>query len=254
MKPGWKTTEFWLTLLTALPGIAVTAGLIPTADRTMLDSAASKIAAGLLAAITVAKYVHSRALVKGAPPASLVILAILATAGGWFAAPTLWGGQNHFQNYLDPVFASSDAIAAGLRPMELPAVARALELKMTGVAVAIALIGFLFAWWFYIRRPQAPEALAEDLPIAYKLLINKYYVDEIYAFLFVRPLIWISTNALWRAVDDGVIDGTVNGVASLARSVGARVRTMQSGNERSYATWIVVGAVIVTGFFFWWVR
>ena len=81
MKPGWKTTEFWLTLLTALPGIAVTTGLIPSADKTMLDSAASKIAAGLLAALTVAKYVHSRALVKGAPPASLIILAVLAFAG-----------------------------------------------------------------------------------------------------------------------------------------------------------------------------
>ena len=81
MKAGWKTTEFWLTLLTALPGIAVTVGLIPSADKTMLDSAASKIAAGLLAAITVAKYVHSRALVKGAPPALLVILAVLACAG-----------------------------------------------------------------------------------------------------------------------------------------------------------------------------
>src|SRR5260370_1077893 len=94
MKPGWKTTEFWLTLLTALPGIAVTAGLIPTADKTMLDSAASKIAAGLLAAITVAKYVHSRALVKGAPPVSLVILAVLACAGpaaaGQPAPPNCW--------------------------------------------------------------------------------------------------------------------------------------------------------------------
>jgi hypothetical protein len=86
MKPGWKTTEFWLTLLTALPGIAVTAGLLPSADQTMLDSAASKIAAGLLAAITVAKYVHSRALVKAAPPAPLILLAALAFAGPGAAA------------------------------------------------------------------------------------------------------------------------------------------------------------------------
>src|SRR5579871_997030 len=81
MKPGWKTTEFWLTVLTALPGIAVTAGLMPAADKTMLDNAASKIAAGLLAAITVAKYIQSRALVKSAPPALLILVASLAFAG-----------------------------------------------------------------------------------------------------------------------------------------------------------------------------
>src|SRR5438552_6041683 len=86
MKPGWKTTEFWLTLLTALPSIAVTVGLIPSSDKTMLDSAASKIAAGLLAAITVAKYVQGRAFVKGAPLAPLIVASILS-----FASPVAAG-------------------------------------------------------------------------------------------------------------------------------------------------------------------
>jgi NADH-quinone oxidoreductase subunit L len=73
--------------------------------------------------------------------------------------------------------------------------------------------------------------------------LNKYYVDEIYAALFVNPLLWISTNVLWHVVDEGVIDGTVNGVAHLARESGSHVRELQSGNARSYATWVIVGAV-----------
>jgi hypothetical protein len=79
MKPGYLTTEFWLTLLTALPSLAVTIGLVPVADKTILDTAASKIAAGLVAAITVAKYVQSRALVKSAP--HLVIFTALLFPG-----------------------------------------------------------------------------------------------------------------------------------------------------------------------------
>src|SRR5437899_695354 len=95
MKPGWKTTEFWLTLLTALPGVAVTAGFVPSADKTMLDSAASKIAAGLLAAVAVAKYIHGRALVKSATP--LVLLAALFLSQGSALA------QSAYQpNYLLP--------------------------------------------------------------------------------------------------------------------------------------------------------
>jgi NADH-quinone oxidoreductase subunit L len=80
----------------------------------------------------------------------------------------------------------------------------------------------------------------------YTLLLNKYYVDEIYLALIVRPLLWVSTNVLWHTVDEKVIDGAVNGVASSARGIGGEVRQIQSGNPRSYATWVVIGAVGVT--------
>jgi NADH-quinone oxidoreductase subunit L len=68
-------------------------------------------------------------------------------------------------------------------------------------------------------------------------------VDELYLAVIVRPLLWVSTNVLWHVVDEGVIDGTVNGVASVAREAGGQLRQLQSGNARSYATWVVVGAV-----------
>jgi NADH-quinone oxidoreductase subunit L len=174
----------------------------------------------------------------------LVILAILSTIGGWFAAPKFWGGQDYFHNFLGPVFAQAEKLAP---PAEMTEeAARALELELSGVAVIVALIGLFFAWWFYIRKPKVPEDLAKNLRAPYTLLLNKYYVDEIYLALIVRPLLWLSTNVLWHVVDEGMIDGTVNGAGHVAREAGGELRKLQSGNARSYAAWVVIGAVGVT--------
>jgi NADH-quinone oxidoreductase subunit L len=171
----------------------------------------------------------------------LVILAIFSTVGGWLAAPKFWGGQDSFHNYLDPVFAATAKLAPAVEMEE--GAAHALELQLSGIAVLVALAGFLFAWWLYFRRPQAPKRLAESMRGLYSLVFHKYYVDEIYAALIVRPLLWISTHVFWHAMDEGVIDGTVNGMARSARETGGELRKLQSGNERSYASWVVIGAV-----------
>jgi len=71
-------------------------------------------------------------------------------------------------------------------------------------------------------------------------------VDGVYLALIVRPLLWISTNVLWHVADEGIIDGTVNGTARVAREAGGQLRKLQSGNARSYATWVVIGAVGMT--------
>ena len=123
-----------------------------------------------------------------------------------------------------------------------------------GPPVIVALIGFLVAWWFYIRRPQTPERLAESFHAPYQVLLNKYYVDELYARVIVRPLVWLSERLLWSVVDEGMIDGSVNGVAHVARAFGDRLRHIQSGNTRSYAAWVVLGAVVFTTLLIWMVR
>ncbi len=183
----------------------------------------------------------------------LVILGILSVIGGWFALPTYWGGKDYFKGFLDPVFASSTELAAKLHPSwtEPP---HSLELTMTSIAVGVAFIGFLIAWYLYIRKPALPGKLAHTFNPIYKLLLNKYYVDELYGAVFIGPFIWISRNVLWKIIDVGLIDGTVNGLASLSRESGSGLRHMQSGNTRSYAAWVVVGAVAVTVFFVWMVR
>jgi NADH-quinone oxidoreductase subunit L len=176
----------------------------------------------------------------------LILLAILSTVGGWVAAPHLVGGTDYFQKFLHPVFATyAPAVAAGA-PEALESPGTILLHALTGWPVILALVGLLLAWWFYIKSPETPKKLADSLRAPYTVLRQKYYVDEIYNAAIIRPLLWISTNVLWHVVDETVIDGTVNGVARVARESGSELREIQSGNARSYATWVVIGAVGVT--------
>jgi NADH-quinone oxidoreductase subunit L len=176
----------------------------------------------------------------------LIFLAILSTVGGWVAAPHLIGRTDYFEKFLHPVFATyAPAVAEGApEALETPGIM--LLHALTGWPVIIALAGLLVAWWFYIKSPQTPKKLAASLRAPYTLLLHKYYVDELYNAAIIQPLLWVSTNVLWHVVDETVIDGTVNGVARVARESGSELREIQSGNARSYATWVVIGAVGVT--------
>ena len=182
----------------------------------------------------------------------LVVLAILAIAGGWMAAPELFGGVSHFDRFLDPVLTSS----TGEAPLAAEASstdAAALFTALTGAPVIAGLLGFLLAWWLYIRSTETANKLAESFSAPYKLFLGKYYVDELYAAVIVRPLVWISDKILWHVVDDGVIDGTVNGVGRASRESGDRLRRVNSGNTRSYATWVLLGALLFTSLLLWMV-
>ena len=179
----------------------------------------------------------------------LICLAILSTVGGWVAAPHLVGGTDYFAKFLHPVFdayavtptAANEAASevAGSPMMDLVH-------ALTGMPVIIALLGLLIAWWFYIKSPETPKKLAQSVRGLYTLVLHKYYIDELYNTVIVQPLLWISTNVLWHVIDEGAIDGTVNGIGRGMRESGAHVRQIQSGNARSYATWVVIGAVGVT--------
>jgi NADH-quinone oxidoreductase subunit L len=180
----------------------------------------------------------------------LILLAILSVIGGWVAAPHLVGRTDYFEKFLHPVFAAY-APPAPTSPAETTAEGSEsagimLLHALTGWPVIIALLGLLLAWWFYIKSPETPKKLAQSLRGPYTLILHKYYADELYNAAIVQPLLWISTNVLWHVVDEGLIDGTVNGVARVARESGAELREIQSGNARSYASWVVIGAVGVT--------
>jgi NADH-quinone oxidoreductase subunit L len=170
----------------------------------------------------------------------LIILAVLALVGGWLALPPFWGGKNYFADFLAPIFGADEVLGTDA------AAAHSLELMLSGVAVVAAAIGLLVAWKMYAKG--AKEGTSTGV---HKLLYNKYYVDEIYQAAIVGPLMWVSRNVLWKAVDVGVIDGTVNGIAHGAEAAGRTVRQAQSGNTRSYAVWIVIGAILVFGIIFW---
>jgi NADH-quinone oxidoreductase subunit L len=170
---------------------------------------------------------------------------LLSLVGGWVAAPTLWGGTDYFSAFLQPVFGAPAEAAGG-------EAAHSMELILSGVALVTALIGIAIAYWLYMSQPSKPEELAKSMKPAYTTLLNKWYVDELYAAIVVKPLMWLSTDVLWKIVDVGGIDGTVNGIASGANSIGDTVRRTQSGNTRSYAVWVVIGALVIIAVLFFW--
>jgi NADH-quinone oxidoreductase subunit L len=176
----------------------------------------------------------------------LMILAVLSIIGGWLAAPAMLGtGPDYFTKFLQPVFGGSEA--AGPEG-EAPA----LELTLAGIAVITALIGVTVAFWLYLKRPGKADSLAKSMRGVYTTLLNKYYVDELYVAMIVKPLLWISTNVLWKTADVTGIDGAVNGIATGTTAIGDGVRHAQSGNTRSYAVWVVVGALLVIAVIFLW--
>jgi NADH-quinone oxidoreductase subunit L len=177
----------------------------------------------------------------------LVTLAVLSVIGGWVAAPALAGGTDYFAKFLGPVFGageSTDVLGE--------AAAHNLELTLAFVAVIAAAIGIGVAYWMYLAKPGKADELAKSMKPAYTTLVNKYYVDEFYAAVVVRPLVWLSTSVFWKAADVAGIDGTVNGIAHGATSIGDGVRHSQSGNTRSYAVWVVVGAIVILAVIFFW--
>ena len=170
----------------------------------------------------------------------LMILALLSMVGG------LVGIGNRFEHFLGPVFGSG-AVAEGAGE----AASRCTELLLMGISVAVAFLGLIVAYVLYVSKPYLPEKIADALNGFYTTVLNKYYVDELYAKLFVKPLVDGSTTILWQGVDRKVIDDTVNNAADGARHVSDEVRHMQSGNVRSYAGWIAAGSALVIAYMIW---
>jgi NADH-quinone oxidoreductase subunit L len=119
------------------------------------------------------------------------------------------------------------------------------------VSVVVAVCGAILAYVLYVSSPYLPQKIADSLGGFYNAVLNKYYVDEIYANVFVKPLVDGSTKILWQGVDRKVIDDTVNDAADGARHVSDEVRRMQSGNLRSYAGWIAAGAACLIAYMVW---
>ena len=192
-------------------------------------------------------HVHESPRVMLAP---LAVLALLSLASGWWAAPRLVGGLNYFDNFVKPVFAAGETSSS----TEAYTGTGQLLASIFGPPVLAAFVGFLLAWWLYLRSPETPKRIAESLRGLYRLLAGKYFIDELYAAVIVRPLLWVSTNFLWHAVDEESIDGLVNGVAHEAGEFGDRLRHLNSGNTRTYAAWVILGAVVLTTVLAWTVR
>lgn len=192
----------------------------------------------------------------------LSILAVLSVIGGYVGVPHILGGENRIEKFLEPVFTVSEKAGAGetigeaavsleggAEAVTHSASSGGLEMTMMIVSVIIALFGILLAYIFYLKSKNIPEKLSQSFSPIYNMLLNKYYVDEIYDALIVTP-IKKGSIFLWEFFDAKVIDGLANGIGTFFENSGLSLRTLQNGRAQTYAVGILIGAVIFIGYFF----
>jgi NADH-quinone oxidoreductase subunit L len=185
---------------------------------------------------------------------ALVLLAIGSVVAGVVGIPHVLGGGNRIETFLEPSFR-----AVGVAETAIAGAAEAhgeagTELALMALSVVVALAGIGVATMIYLRRPGTADALAQRFSGVHRLLLNKYYVDEIYNAVIVQPIKTISTGVLWRGVDAGLIDGTVNAVGLVVRGWSAVLRRLQTGSVRAYAMSLFVGVVAIFayyGYYLW---
>jgi NADH-quinone oxidoreductase subunit L len=151
----------------------------------------------------------------------LAILAVLSLAGGYFF---------NVPHFLEEFF---------------PKMEEHHDVTLMAISTGAGVLGILLAYVMYVVKPGMADSLAGGLGGLYKLVYNKYFVDEIYDAAVVKPTVGISRVGLWKVMDAGLIDGMVNGVGRVCGRIGGGLRLMQSGNIRSYATWVLAGCVVV---------
>ena len=194
-----------------------------------------------------------------APPAmavALIVLAIGSVGAGWIGWPHALGGNNAFHAWLQPAFAAP--ARAGAEAAEAAGAAEGAEAAAVGteatlmiVSTAIAALGIFIAWRIWVKRRIIADRFAQTYPGLYRLLLNKYFVDELYDAAFVQPIKVASTEGLWRNFDVKLVDGAVNGVAAIVSASASTLRRLQTGSVRTYAGSLFVGVVVILGYYLW---
>ena len=190
-----------------------------------------------------AGHVHESPKVMTVP---LIILAVLSVIGGYVGVPQLlgnlvgWHNSDLFVNFLAPVFHTASE-------HETPV---STESWLMIGSIAMAILGVFFAWYVYLKSKMRPaERAAESVPGVYRLLLNKYYVDEIYNAVIIKPLLWLSESFLWKTFDVRVVDGAVNGSAQATQWASAKLRKIQTGDFQVYVMLFLIGVISVLAYF-----
>ncbi len=171
----------------------------------------------------------------------LVILAILSGAGGFLGIPEALGGSHALRNYLTPVFHDS---MIKINIMNAGELSHTTEYMLMGLAVLSAAIVIYFAYNQYVKKAVLPEEEDAQLSSTHKLVYNKYYIDELYDNLIVRPLNWIS-GKMYGILEIRFIDHIVNSVGRSVVWAGRTLRYVQNGNIEFYIFSMVVGIVAI---------
>ena len=179
-------------------------------------------------------HAHESAPVMTVP---LIILAVFAAVAGFVGLP---GGLSLIEKFLEPALTTPGIIrVAGEHGI--------IEWVLLVISAVVALLGIYVAYYMYILKPEAPKKLAKQWSSIYKLLVRKYYVDEVYTEIIVKPLKDFG-GFLASVIDRGLIDGLVNGVGSVTTGLAPLLGGMQAGLVREYAFSILIGAVAILGY------
>ncbi|MCL5278007.1 MAG: NADH-quinone oxidoreductase subunit L [Deltaproteobacteria bacterium] len=191
----------------------------------------------------VAEHIHESPKVMTVP---LVVLAVLSVVGGYIGVPQLlgsivgWHSSDVFVNFLAPVFHTVPV-------HEMPV---STESWLMVGSIVMAILGVFLAWYIYVKEKMRPaKGAAEAFPGLYKLALNKYYVDEIYSAVVIRPLMWMSGSFLWKFFDVWIVDGVVNGSAYVTEWASARLRKIQTGDFQVYVMIFLIGVFSVLAYF-----
>jgi NADH-quinone oxidoreductase subunit L len=205
---------------------------------------------------------------------ALIILAVGSVFAGLVGIPHALGGSNRIEAFLDPAFEAHEVAPANPEFQVVPGRLRedasagqtptteaaggheavheesaGTELLLMALSSGIAVAGILIAMYFWLWNRAASARIARSVAGVYTLLLNKYYIDELYDAVIVRPIQKGSTVLLWRGADAGLIDGAVNGVGKVVRGTSDSVRRLQTGSVRAYAASLFLGVVVILGWY-----
>jgi NADH-quinone oxidoreductase subunit L len=185
---------------------------------------------------------------------ALIVLAFGSVLAGYVGVPHVLGGENRLAAWLEPSFQAPQATAVEVFEAEPEAGEEGeagLELTLMAVSSAIAVIGIGLAAFIWLKRRDIADAMARRYAGVHRLLLNKYYVDEVYDATVVQPIRIASQEGLWRGLDVQVVDGAVNGTGALVAAGSTLLRRLQTGSVRTYAGSMFVGVVVILGYYLW---
>ena len=176
----------------------------------------------------------------------LMVLALLAVVGGWVGIPHIFGVSNQFEQWLDPVFKHS--LGEASHALASPGVGgdTGMEWTLMSASVLLVLIAWFASRYFYKLNLKAATSWQSRLSAVHKILLNKYYIDEIYSTLVVRPVV-AGSMFLWKIFDVLIIDGLVNGLATVTADISNTLKYLQNGQLRFYVLVFLTGVVALVG-------
>jgi NADH-quinone oxidoreductase subunit L len=207
----------------------------------------------------------------------LILLAVGSVLAGYVGVPAVLGGGNRIEHFLAPSFEvpggaheqatlphESEAPTLGERPIAGESKGEphsagphepsesgdhGTELGLMAFSSGIAVAGIGIAAYFFLRTREAAGRVAARFAGAHRVLLNKYYVDELYDATIIQPIKRTSEGLLWKGMDAGLVDGTVNGVGATVRGSAALLRLLQTGSVRAYAASIFVGVLLILAYY-----